>query len=83
MKYTEEFIEAVKATFPDNHGLHRDLDMGLGSVGRYLGEHRNFEMSADAIVKAFDNKNENLVYEAAKKAMSIQKLYSEWSEQIH
>jgi hypothetical protein len=80
MEYPKTFVEKVKKEFPNWKEMHKHLDAGSSFVGRYLDDSSNFEMSAEAIVKAFNEGREQEVKKHAEEVLRKQKLYSEWGK---
>ncbi len=76
--YPIDFINRVKAEFPDWDELHRALDAGSDFVGRYLDDSRHFSMKPQEIIQCFEDGKQDEVLEAAKEADRIGKLYTEW-----
>ena len=80
MKYPKEFVENVKAAFPNWAELHEALDNGSVIVGHCLNSNRRFEMSPTTIVTAFNRGQEYKVKEEAEKAILCADFYGEWDK---
>jgi len=78
--YPADFVEKVKAEFPDWTKLHEALEAGSDFVGRYLDDSRGFSMRPEDIVKSLEGGKQDEVLAAAKKADRLNKLYAEWSD---
>jgi hypothetical protein len=82
--YPVEFVERVKAAYPDFPELHEHLAKGFAIVGRYLNDNQ-FGVSSQAIVDAFEDDElkssvEKLaeLKKLAEKALERDALYTEW-----
>jgi hypothetical protein len=77
VKYTSSIMKAAKELFPNASMLHDMMRLGdtkaLDVVQSYLG----LKIDEDDIVRAFRNKKENKILEAAKRAQNIRELYCE------
>lgn len=80
MIYSKEFIEKVKAEYPDQKDLHEKLERGDIRVGNYLAEKSQLDMDAEEIIKAFDEGRGEDVLESAKKCVRRKSLYNKWWE---
>lgn len=49
--YTQEFIAAVKAVFPDWEAMHKALDSGSDIVGRYLDDNSYNDITLNDILE--------------------------------
>jgi len=78
MEYPKEFVDKVKAEFPNLEELHRALDRGNISVGAYLEASRRFWMSPEEIVRAFNEGRSRELKNTAEKVIRCKKLFSEW-----
>lgn len=75
MKYTEEFKNKCKQTYPDWDRLHEKLDEGCAWVGRYLSDSRS-SISYKTILQS--NSLEELKSIALKEKQKTD-LYTEWN----
>ena len=80
MQYSEEFKQKVLSTLGDSEEMRRKLDEGQEIVGRYLDDSRYGGVSAKEIVEACESMNIQGIYQKAKRQMTIEELYREWSE---
>ncbi|MEA1936516.1 MAG: hypothetical protein U9N04_00150 [Patescibacteria group bacterium] len=85
-RYSEDFIERVKAEFPPSSSIYEALDSGNEWVGRFLDEERHFPMTQKDIDKAIQDGNAEEVIKEITKAIEradrINKLYCEWGESL-
>ena len=77
-KYPNNFIKETKKEYPKYPELHRALDSGAESVGRYLDDNSFINISPDEIIKMIDLGKEKLLREKAKKIVHRRKLYNKW-----
>ena len=77
MKFSEEFISAVKKEYPDSEEIHKLLEKGSFSLGKYLNEKR-LEISAEYILEIFKDGNLEMIRKAAEKRLRQNNLLAEW-----
>jgi hypothetical protein len=76
--YPDDFKKRVIAEFPNCVGLHKALESGSDIVGRYLDDSSTGGISAETIIKAFEDNEREKVLEMAKKIVRIKALCEEW-----
>jgi len=76
--YTKEFIEKVKAEYPDRKDIHRMLDMGDIRVGNELAKKIHLDIDDAEIIRALDEGRYEDVKKAAEKRIRLKQLYAEW-----
>ncbi|MDD5749452.1 MAG: hypothetical protein PHO91_01535 [Patescibacteria group bacterium] len=79
--YPQDFIERVKAEFPDSEKLHQALEAGSDIVGRYLNDYMNDSLRPENIANTLKEGRQQEILEAAEKATRIQELYKEFLNQ--
>lgn len=78
MEYPKEFVEKVKAEYPNWKELHEKLERGDIRVGSHLAEKSNLGMGPDEIVKAFNEGRQEDVKKSAEQCVRRKKLLVKW-----
>ena len=81
-RYSEEFVEKVKAEFPDSESLHNLLDSGNEWVGRHLDDESRFTMKPEDVDKAIRDGESEGVIKAVERGERIYTLYVEWGKSL-
>jgi len=80
-KYPADFIERVKAEFPDFEQLHKMLDSGNPVVGRILEDNRGWGgLTPQSFLKRWEEGKEKEIRDIAAKSVRINDLYNEWEK---
>jgi hypothetical protein len=77
MKYSEEFVEAVKELFPTSEQLHQALESGSFMVGRYLNDGCR-PIDPKRVIELVDGDQVQLLREEAERLSRINDLYKQW-----
>ncbi|MFA5211628.1 MAG: hypothetical protein WC414_04010 [Patescibacteria group bacterium] len=78
--YPKEFVEKVKAFYPNNRALHDFLEKGDPNAGWLLEEDGTILFQAKDIVQLFSDKKENEILEKAQRVVAQKELYLEWNK---
>lgn len=81
-QYPEEFVEAVKAAFPDWERLHQALDNNDGFVGRYLDDSRG-DIPAQTVLDKIEIGDIPALQRLAERQICVAKLYGKWCDIWH
>lgn len=82
-QYPEEFIAAVKATFPDWEVMHQALDAGSEMVGRYLDDSRGNGIPVDVVLNKIEFGLVDELKRMAERQILVKELYSNWCDIWH
>lgn len=77
MTYPEEFVEQVKAAFPDWAEMHRLLDIGNEDVGRLLNQKRG-NVDPRRIIMLLEEGQPDQVQREVRPFADIEHLYARW-----
>lgn len=80
MQYPKEFVDAVKAEYPDMEVLHTALDRGSDIVARYLDELRSEDLKPEVIVKMINEGRVAELKAEAEKRIRRTRLYGQAAE---
>lgn len=78
MEYPEDFVDRVKAVFPDSRMVHDALDDGHSYVGEFLLSHVNDSVSPERIIELLDEGDVDLLRFEAEQCQKVGPLYDEW-----
>ncbi|MFA5830946.1 MAG: hypothetical protein WC878_03905 [Candidatus Paceibacterota bacterium] len=80
-RYPADFIERVKAEFPNSENLHKALDAGGDNVGRYLDDNRGWgTLTPQSFLKLWEEGKEKEIRDIAAKSVRINDLFNEWKK---
>lgn len=77
VKYTTNMMKTAKDLFPHASPLHELMRMGDTKALDLVQANLGLKIDEDDIVRAFRNKKENKILEAAKRVQKIRGLYCE------
>ncbi|MFA6548123.1 MAG: hypothetical protein WCT11_04255 [Candidatus Magasanikbacteria bacterium] len=79
MKYPDEFVRAVKETFPSIGNLHTALDKGSDTVGNFLNNRRS-SVDPRRVIDFIDDGKVQLLRSEAEHLLRVDALYRRWLE---
>lgn len=80
MEYSEEFKQKVLSYYNNDVYIKAILDKGEDYLGSILYNDATKNFSAEEIIKAYQSKNLEPLYEEAKKRLGLLKLFYEWQK---
>ena len=81
-QYPANFVERVKAEYPNWPDLHKALDSGNQFAGRYLDDSSQGGISPSEVVKMIDSGRVLELRNKADQLIRRQKLYSDWGKLV-